>query len=101
MNGISRFSQATCFASKAAVSSIRADYLPTECGHMTTVFVNELNALFTSDLCYRGVHAWAGQGVLREHIANWIRVLGELKARYSDTAIKVYPGHGELSSLPL
>jgi glyoxylase-like metal-dependent hydrolase (beta-lactamase superfamily II) len=68
---------------------------------MTTVFVNELNALFTSDLCYRGVHAWAGQGVLREHIANWIRVLGELKARYSDTAIKVYPGHGELSSLPL
>jgi glyoxylase-like metal-dependent hydrolase (beta-lactamase superfamily II) len=74
---------------------IRADYPPTECGHMTTLFVPELKALLTSDLCYRGVHAWAGQGVLRQHIANWVGVLDELKARYADPAIKVYPGHGE------
>jgi glyoxylase-like metal-dependent hydrolase (beta-lactamase superfamily II) len=73
---------------------VRADYPPTESGHMTTLFIRELGALFTSDLCYHHVHAWAGQGVTREHIANWVRVLGELKARYGGSGIKVFPGHG-------
>lgn len=76
------------------ILEIRSDYPATECGHMTTIFVPGLSSLLTSDLCYQGVHAWAGPGVLREHITNWIAVLGELKARYSDPAIKVYPGHG-------
>jgi glyoxylase-like metal-dependent hydrolase (beta-lactamase superfamily II) len=80
---------------------IRSDYPPTECGHMTTVWVPELRALITSDLCYHGVHAWAGPGVLREHIANWIRVLGDLEARYTEPDLRVYPGHGRVSDRSL
>jgi glyoxylase-like metal-dependent hydrolase (beta-lactamase superfamily II) len=76
------------------VLEIRADYPPTECGHMATVFVPEVRTLFTSDLCYHGVHAWAGQGVEREHITNWTRVLGDLKAAYGELALRVLPGHG-------
>jgi glyoxylase-like metal-dependent hydrolase (beta-lactamase superfamily II) len=73
---------------------IRSDYPATESGHMTTLYVPALKTLLTSDLVYHGVHAWAGQGVLREHIANWIRVLGELKARFSVPETRVLPGHG-------
>jgi glyoxylase-like metal-dependent hydrolase (beta-lactamase superfamily II) len=76
------------------VLEVRADYPATESGHMSTVFVPEERALLTSDLTYHGVHAWAGQGVLREHIANWVEVLGDLKAKYSSSDLRVYPGHG-------
>jgi glyoxylase-like metal-dependent hydrolase (beta-lactamase superfamily II) len=80
---------------------IRSDYPATESGHMTTLYVPALKTLLTSDLVYHDVHAWAGQGVLREHIANWIRVLGELKARFSDPEIRVLPGHGAPSDARL
>jgi glyoxylase-like metal-dependent hydrolase (beta-lactamase superfamily II) len=73
---------------------IRSDYPATESGHMTTIFVPDQKTLLTSDLTYHGVHAWAGQGVLREHVANWVRVLGDLKAKYSDSEVVVLPGHG-------
>jgi hypothetical protein len=43
---------------------------------------------------YHGVHAWAGQGVLRDHVANWVRVLGDLKAKYADPEVVVLPAHG-------
>jgi glyoxylase-like metal-dependent hydrolase (beta-lactamase superfamily II) len=76
------------------VLEVRADYPATESGHMSTLFVPEEKALLTSDLVYHGVHAWAGQGVLREHIANWVTVLGDLKAKYSSRDLCVYPGHG-------
>jgi glyoxylase-like metal-dependent hydrolase (beta-lactamase superfamily II) len=76
------------------VLEIRADYPATESGHMSTIFVPQEKALLTSDLAYHGVHAWAGQGVLREHIANWVSVLGDLKAKYSSPDVRVYPGHG-------
>jgi glyoxylase-like metal-dependent hydrolase (beta-lactamase superfamily II) len=76
------------------VLEVRADYPATESGHMSTVFVPDERALLTSDLVYHGVHAWAGQGVLREHIANWVTVLGDLKAKYSSPDLRVYPGHG-------
>jgi glyoxylase-like metal-dependent hydrolase (beta-lactamase superfamily II) len=76
------------------VLEIRSDYPATESGHMSTLFVPDEKALITSDLVYHGVHAWAGQGVLREHIANWVGVLGELKARYSSPDLHVLPGHG-------
>ncbi|MCI4343664.1 MAG: MBL fold metallo-hydrolase [Thermoplasmata archaeon] len=76
------------------VLTVRSDYPPTECGHMTTLFAPSLNTLLTGDLTYHGVHAWAGQGVQREHIANWVRALGDLKASHSDPATRVLPGHG-------
>ena len=34
---------------------------------------------------------------MREHIANWVTVLGDLKAKYSGPDLHVYPGHGALS----
>jgi glyoxylase-like metal-dependent hydrolase (beta-lactamase superfamily II) len=83
------------------VIEVRSDYPATESGHMTTLYVPALKTLLTSDLVYHGVHAWAGQGVLREHIANWIRVLGELKDRFSDPDIRVLPGHGAPSDARL
>jgi glyoxylase-like metal-dependent hydrolase (beta-lactamase superfamily II) len=73
---------------------VRSDYPATECGHMSTLFAPARNTLLTGDLAYHGVHAWAGQGVEREHIANWVRALGDLKARYSDPTTVVLPGHG-------
>jgi glyoxylase-like metal-dependent hydrolase (beta-lactamase superfamily II) len=76
------------------VLEIRSDYPATESAHMSTVFVPDEKALLTSDLTYHGVHAWAGQGVLREHLANWVRVLGDLKAKYPGADVRVFPGHG-------
>jgi len=73
---------------------VRSDYPATESGHIATIFVPDQRTLLTSDLTYHGVHAWAGQGVLREHIANWVRVLGDLKAKYADPDVVVLPGHG-------
>jgi glyoxylase-like metal-dependent hydrolase (beta-lactamase superfamily II) len=73
---------------------VRSDYPATESGHMATLFVPDRKTLLTSDLTYHGVHAWAGQGVLREHVANWVRVLGDLKAKYADPDVVVLPGHG-------
>ncbi len=80
---------------------IRADYPATECAHLTTLFCPEAKALFVSDLCYHKVHAWAGQGVLREHIASWVRVLGDLKAEYFGAEVTVYPGHGKPGGVEL
>jgi glyoxylase-like metal-dependent hydrolase (beta-lactamase superfamily II) len=77
---------------------VRSDYPPTECGHMSTLFSAELNTLLTGDLTYHGVHAWAGQGVEREHIANWIRTLGDLQASHFDPTTQVLPGHGAPSN---
>jgi glyoxylase-like metal-dependent hydrolase (beta-lactamase superfamily II) len=73
---------------------VRSDYPATESGHMSTIFVPDQKTLLTSDLTYHGVHAWAGQGVLREHVANWVRVLGDFKASYADPDTVVLPGHG-------
>lgn len=73
---------------------VRVDYPPTECAHMTTIECSAASAVFVSDLCYRGVHAWAGTGVLREHISNWMDVLSSLETRYGGRGWTVYPGHG-------
>jgi len=73
---------------------VRSDYPPTECGHMSTISLPGTRTVLTSDLTYHGVHAWAGQGVLREHVANWVRVLGDLKSEYLGPDWVVLPGHG-------
>jgi glyoxylase-like metal-dependent hydrolase (beta-lactamase superfamily II) len=78
-----------------------SDYPQTECGHMTTVSVPELGAFFAGDLCYNGVHAWAGPGVAREHIGNWETALTKLRAHFADSDVTVYPGHGNASKAGL
>jgi glyoxylase-like metal-dependent hydrolase (beta-lactamase superfamily II) len=80
---------------------IRSDYPATECGHMSTISVPARKTLLTGDLTYHGVHAWAGQGVLRDHLSNWVRVLGDLKSTYQDPATVVLPGHGPPSDRTL
>jgi glyoxylase-like metal-dependent hydrolase (beta-lactamase superfamily II) len=73
---------------------IRTDYPTIEAAHMTTVYLPQANVLFTADIVYNGVHAWAGPGVARENIENWRDVIAGLKARYAHTGATLYPGHG-------
>jgi glyoxylase-like metal-dependent hydrolase (beta-lactamase superfamily II) len=73
---------------------IRSDYPAIEAAHMTTVYLPQANVLFTADIVYNGVHAWAGAGVTRENIANWQKVIAELKVRFAHTGVTLYPGHG-------
>jgi glyoxylase-like metal-dependent hydrolase (beta-lactamase superfamily II) len=73
---------------------IRSDYPAIEAAHMTTIYLPQANVLFTSDIVYNGVHAWAGPGVARENIENWRKVIAELKARFAHTGVTLYPGHG-------
>ena len=75
--------------------SINTAYSSAEAEHLSTVYAKDLNALFTSDFCYNGVHLWLGPGVSRTHIANWKMELNKLKEQYGGTDTTIYPGHGE------
>jgi glyoxylase-like metal-dependent hydrolase (beta-lactamase superfamily II) len=80
---------------------LRTDYPAMEAAHMTTVFIKELNALFTADIVYHGVHAWAGPGVTRENIRNWLATIADLKRKFAHTGVLIYPGHGAPGGLDL
>lgn len=80
---------------------LEAAYAATEAEHMTTAFVPELNALFTSDLVYDDVHPWLGQGVTLQHASAWLHALAELKARYVHSGVMIYPGHGAPGGIEL
>ena len=80
---------------------IETQYSSAEAEHLSTVYSKDLNALFTSDFCYNGVHLWLGQGVDQEHIDNWKNELHQLKTTYGNTNVTVYPGHGEKSTTAL
>ncbi|MEM8899734.1 MAG: MBL fold metallo-hydrolase [Bacteroidota bacterium] len=83
------------------VLEITTDYLAAEAEHLTTMYSKDLNALFTSDFCYHGVHLWLGQGVDSTHIANWKAELQKLKEKYDGTGVLLYPGHGSSSDTSL
>lgn len=74
---------------------LNTDFLPAEAHHLTTLYSKDLNGLFTADWCYNGVHLWFGQGVSKEHIANWRKQLVKFKEQYGNSDIKIYPGHGD------
>jgi len=80
---------------------IEANYAAAESEHLTTVFSKDLNALFTSDFCYNGVHLWLGPEVDQVHIDNWKAQLHKFKKAYENSDITIYPGHGEKSSTAL
>jgi glyoxylase-like metal-dependent hydrolase (beta-lactamase superfamily II) len=80
---------------------LQTDYPAMEAPHVTTVYVKELNALFTSDIVYNGVHAWAGPGVTRENIRSWLATIADLKLRFAHTGVTLYPGHGAPGGLEL
>ncbi len=81
--------------SGGGVLQIETDYAPAESEHPTTVYVEEINSLFTSDLGYNKVHLWFGAGVTDAHIANWRKALVNLQIKYADLSPTVYPGHGD------
>ncbi len=74
--------------------AIATDYPAAEAEHLSTVYSKDLNALFTADFCYNGVHLWLGQGVDANHIEQWKSTLRQLQEKYGDTDVTVYPGHG-------
>ncbi|MEM6525514.1 MAG: MBL fold metallo-hydrolase [Bacteroidota bacterium] len=80
---------------------LKNDYHPAEAEHLTTVYSEDLRAFFTSDFCYHRVHLWLGQGVDPTHIANWKSQLETFKARYQNTSLKIYPGHGESTDVKI
>lgn len=80
---------------------LHTNYSPAEAEHVTTVFVDDLNALFTSDLGYNKVHLWMGQGVTQKHVANWREQLNTIKSYYSRLNPKIYPGHGKPADIKL
>ena len=74
--------------------TLETQYQPAEAEHVTTVYVDSLNALFMSDLGYNKVHLWMGQGVTSQHIDNWKQQLAELEKQYAPLNPTLYPGHG-------
>ncbi len=80
------------------VLDISTGYLAAEAEHLSTVFSKDLNAFFTSDFCYNGVHLWLGPGVSKEHIKNWKEELNKMKEKYGGTDTIIFPGHGEKST---
>jgi len=80
---------------------LNTHYSPAESEHLTTVFVDDLNGLFSSDLTYNKVHLWMGQGVTKQHVANWRAQLKESKSEYSKRNPRVYPGHGKPADITL
>ena len=74
---------------------IRTDHPAAEAEHLSTIFSKDLNALFTSDFTYNGVHLWLGPGVDNVHLNNWKSELRKLKEQYGNLDITVYPGHGD------
>lgn len=73
---------------------VETDYRAAEANHHTTLYAPELNVFLSSDLCYNGVHLWLGDGVDKAHIANWKAELKQLKERFKEGDITIYPGHG-------
>ena len=80
---------------------ISTDYPSAEAEHLTTIFSKDLNALFTSDFCYNGVHLWMGQGVDADHLQNWKQQLQHFQQEYTDADLTIYPGHGVRSDIGL
>lgn len=81
--------------------TLSTHYSPAEAEHVTTVFVDDLNGFFTSDLGYNKVHLWMGQGVTKKHVANWRAQLNTFKSEYAQRNPKVYPGHGKPAGIKL
>ena len=80
---------------------IKNTYKAAEAEHLTTVYSKDLEALFTSDFCYNGVHLWLGMGVDNVHIDNWKAELNNFKQQYTNKNLIVYPGHGNSAAITL
>ena len=78
---------------------LETNYKPTESDHATTIYIEDMNALFASDFGYNGLHLWMGAGVTDQHIQNWKEQLIVFGEKYGDVNPTVYPGHGDPTDL--
>lgn len=67
---------------------------PSEFTRLTCFWIESLQTLFASDLAYNHVHAWAGMGVDREALSNWIHYLDGVIAAHPGPHVRVITGHG-------
>jgi glyoxylase-like metal-dependent hydrolase (beta-lactamase superfamily II) len=101
LNKIHALNSDTLTMSGGGELMLNTNYSPAEAEHLTTVYVKDLNGLFTADFGYHKVHLWMGQGVSSEHVSNWRAQLQALKSEYKKLNPKVYPGHGKPADLGL
>jgi glyoxylase-like metal-dependent hydrolase (beta-lactamase superfamily II) len=101
LNDIHALNSDTLVMNGGGKLKLDTNYSAAEAEHVTTVFVDDINGLFTSDLSYHKVHLWMGQGVSKKHVANWRAQLAALKSKYSKLNPKVYPGHGKPADISL
>jgi kynurenine formamidase/glyoxylase-like metal-dependent hydrolase (beta-lactamase superfamily II) len=73
----------------------------TESGHHSILYSHQLSLLFAGDLLYNNVFNWLGSGVEPSHINNWIKRLHDLKAKFNNEDVVIYPGHGKMSNRKL
>ena len=100
-NNIHVLSEDTLTLDGGGTLELNTKYKPAESEHITTIYSKDMNALFTSDFGYNGVHLWMGTGVTTQHIANWKAQLEDFKSQYSDLNPTVYPGHGDTTDMKI
>ena len=82
-----------------AVLKLNSEYSGAECDHLTTTFSKDLNAFFTGDFCYNGIHLWLA--IDKENIANWKSQLDKFSSEFTDPSLRVFPGHGPETTIEL
>lgn len=78
---------------EGAVLNLNSDYPATECEHLTTIFSQDLNAFFTNDFIYNGVHPWLA--IDQQNIHNWKTQLQQFGQQFAESKPAIYPGHGK------
>ncbi len=76
-----------------ATLDLNSDYSGAECDHLTTIYSKDLNAFFSGDFCYNGVHLWLA--IDKKNIANWKAQLDKFSLELNSLNPKIYPGHGK------
>ncbi len=84
---------------EGAILELNSDYPGAECEHLTTIYSKDLNAFFTGDFCYNGVHIWLA--VDKINIVYWKAQLDKFKMEQSVLQPKIYPGHGKATGISL
>lgn len=70
---------------------------PSEFTRLTCLWMASVQTLFTSDLAYNHVHAWAGMGVDRAALDNWLDYLDGVIAAHPGPLVRVITGHGPIT----
>ncbi len=70
---------------------------PSEFTRLTCLWMESLQTLFASDLAYNHVHAWAGIGVDRQSLLNWLAYLDGVISAHPGPGVRVITGHGPIT----